>query len=185
MANGIGILHRAAAGLAVAATLAVLAGNAAAQEERRYRDWTLRCDVMAETHQRVCWIYNDATQLDPSLPEPVTVSVSVGFIPGSEPPVVHFHLCPPSAPNGSMLRVKVDDEMISELPLNYAQQVDCQVARSPEDEEAASDLLSAFRRGLEGQFEVVSPDGSVATIPLSLLGLTRALRNLEAIYESS
>jgi invasion protein IalB len=171
-----------AAALAAAAA-PLLAGPASAQEERRYRDWTLRCDVMAETRQRVCWVYNDATQIDDSLPAPVTVSVSVGFVPGSEPPVVHFHLCPPSAPAGSKLIVRVDDELIDELPLDYATQADCQVARSPEDEEKASDLISAFRRGLEGQFQVLGPNGFDATIPLSLLGLTRALRNMEAIYE--
>ncbi|MGF1625606.1 MAG: invasion associated locus B family protein [Alphaproteobacteria bacterium] len=161
-----------------------LGGSAAAQEERRYRDWTLRCDVAPQTQQRLCWIYNDATELAGST-TPVTVSVSIGYIPGTEPPVVHFLLCPPSAPAGSTLVVWVDGEKISELPLDYATQVDCQQARSSEDEEAAADMLSAFRRGIEGRFQVVGPNGFDATIPLSLLGLTRALRNLEAIYESS
>ena len=165
--------------------LSGLGNGASAQEERRYRDWTLRCDVMAETRQRVCWVYNDATQLGDGLTEPVTVSVSVGFVPDVELPVVHFHLCPPTAPDGSVLRISVDEELINELPLDYASQVDCQVARSPEDPEEATDMLSAFRRGLEGQFQVVGPDGFDATVPLSLLGLTRALRNLEAIFESS
>ncbi len=172
--------------VAIGTGLGGLAAPAAhAQEERTYRDWTLRCDVMAETRQRVCWTYNDATELDDGLTEPVTVSVSIGYIPGTEEPVVHFHLCPPSAPDGSTLVVWVDGEQISELPLDYASQVDCQVARSSEDLEEASDMLSAFRRGIEGQFQVVGPNGFDATIPLSLLGLTRALRNLEAIYESS
>lgn len=173
----------------VAACLTGLAGlpatDAHAQEERRYRDWTLRCDIMAETRQRVCWTYNDATEVGESLTEPVTVSVSIGFIPDSDEMVAHFHLCPPSAPDGSTLVVWVDGEKISELPLVYASRVECQVARSSEDEEEASDMLSAFRRGLEGQFQIVGPGGFDTTIPLSLLGLTRALRNLEAIYESS
>lgn len=173
------------AAIAVLSIQMLGAGSAAAQEERRYRDWTLRCDVMAETRQRVCWIYSDATQLGASLAEPVTVSVSIGFVPGKEPPVVFFHICPPAAPTGSNLIIRVDDELISELPLEYSSQVDCQVAHSSEDEENAADMLSAFRRGIEGQFQVVGPDGFDATIPLSLLGLTRALRNMEAILETS
>ena len=177
-----------ALGLWVAALAAVvmgIAGPATAQEERRYRDWTLRCDVMAGTHQRVCWIYNDATQNGTGLASPVTVSASIGFVPGNDNLAAFFHICPPAAPAGSTLTVNVDGEKIAELPLQFASDVNCQYARSSEDGEAATDLLSALRRGLEGQFQIVGPNDFDITVPLSLLGLTRALRSMEAILETS
>lgn len=179
-------LHGLALWAAAAATASSLvAGTANAQEERRYRDWTLRCDVMANTRQRVCWIYNDATQVGERLAQPVTVSASVGFVPDSEGLAAFFHICPPAAPAGSTLIVNVDGEKIAELPLQFSNQVNCQYARSSQDEEEAADLLSALRRGLEGQFQIVGPGDFDITIPLSLLGLTRALRNMEAILETS
>jgi len=170
---------------ALAALSIGLVGPAAAQEERRYRDWTLRCDVMAETRQRVCWIYNDATQAGEALAQPVTVSASIGFVEGNETLAAFFHICPPAAPAGSTLVVNVDGEKIAELPLEFSADVECQYARTSTDEEKATDLLSALRRGLEGQFQLVGPDGLDVTIPLSLLGLTRALRSMEAILETS
>lgn len=170
---------------ALAAVAIGVIGPASAQEERRYRDWTLRCDVMAETHQRVCWIYNDATQNGVGLASPVTVSASIGFVPDNENLAAFFHICPPAAPAGSTLIVNVDDEKIAELPLEFSSDVDCQYARSSEDGEAATDLLSALRRGLEGQFQIVGPNDFDITVPLSLLGLTRALRSMEAILETS
>ncbi len=167
--------------LATALLSLMHAPPATAQEERRHRDWTLRCDVMAETRQRVCWIYNDATEQQAGLVEPQSVSVSVGFVDATEEPVVHFHLCPPSAPPGAVLRVNVDNELVAELEIADASGVDCQYARSTDESE---DILTAFRRGIVGQFQMVGPDGFDVTIPLSLLGFSSALRGLENIFRN-
>ena len=175
--------RRSAVWLALATAILTVAQAmpAVAQEERRHRDWTLRCDVMAETHQRVCWIYNDATEQQAGLTEPQSVSVSVGFVDDAEVPVVHFHICPPSAPPGAVLNVNVDNELVADLEIADASGVDCQYARSSDESE---DILTAFRRGIVGQFQMIGPDGFDVTIPLSLLGFSSALRGLENIFRN-
>ena len=179
-----------AAAVFVAGTL--LAGNASAQSgnadsalepqaERpraevraRHEDWIVRCqpapgdafgaEEFCEMYQQVSEQENDQTVLE----------AVIGYPPEADRPVALFNL-----PLGMLLppgvQLRVDDGEAERFPVQICLQAGCRSSI-----ELSDDLVRRMKGGARATLTIADPQNRQVDIPLSLLGFTAALNEVDS-----
>jgi invasion protein IalB len=141
----------------------------AAENGKKFQDWTVRCEKPAEAKTEVCFIFQ--TLVDEKAKQAVLQTV-VGYLSDGKQPAMIF-----TVPLGVALRagigIKIDDGELMRLPYENCNPAGC-IAGLPLDDK----LLSTLKRGIKGTVIIHDGGGRQVTLEVSLKGFTAGFESL-------
>ena len=182
--------------IAVLALLAVLLAPAQAQEgdldpslgaeqaesgaeggaeiRARHEDWVVRCQAAPEDafgSGELCEMYQQVSEQES---QQTILETVIGYPQGAEQPVALFNL-----PLGMRLppgiQLRVDDNEALRFPVQICLRSGCRA-----DIELNPELLAQMRAGSQAILTIADPQGRGVELPLSLMGFSAALDDVEA-----
>lgn len=145
---------------------------AAPEDEKTFKDWTVKCVEGAEgTAAKQCFMIQVVS--DSKTDEPV-LGAEIGYVPGQEVAVGQFTV--PLGiflPAGMQLKVDADKE-IGRVPFSVCDPVGCRAVIPLNDK-----VLPLLKGGTVLKVIIASPDGRKATLDVSLGGFTAAFNSLK------
>jgi len=150
--------------------------GAAPQAEIRaeHQDWVVRCQPAPEDAfgaGESCEMYQQVSEQETGQTVLETV---IGYPPGADEPVALFNL-----PLGMLLPPGVQLQVNDNEPIRFAVQL-CVQSGCRADIVLEPELVEQMRAGNEGTLTIADPQGQGVELPLSLLGFSASLDEVEA-----
>lgn len=146
----------------------------AAEIVGEYDDWVVRCQPAPESEfgaGELCEMYQQVSEQES---QQTVLETVIGYPEGAEAPIALFNL-----PLGMRLppgvELQVDDNEAIQFPVQLCLQSGCRA-----DIQIEEDLLAQMRAGSEAVLTIADPQGRGVELPLSLMGFSDALDDVES-----
>ena len=144
-----------------------------AEVRARHEDWIVRCQSApadAFGAGEFCEMYQQVSEQDT---EQTVLEVVIGYPQDAAQPVALFNL-----PLGMLLPPGVQMQIDDNQPIRFPVQL-CLASGCRADIELSDALVGQMRAGAEGVLTIVDPQGRNVELPMSMLGFSAALDELQ------